>query len=70
MRLFPDRNLQHWVFGWFVLAVASVPLLGLRMYVPVAAVLLVAASIADGWLTLSEVTLEIERTRPETGTRL
>ena len=69
LTLSPDRDLMRWVFAWFVLAVASVPLLGLRPLVPIAGLALIAFVIADAWLCSREAKIGIERSVPEKGSR-
>jgi uncharacterized protein (DUF58 family) len=69
VKLSPDRRLMRWAVVWLVLALASVPLLGLRIFVPAAGVLLCAAILADAWLALREPALTIERRAPEKGSR-
>jgi uncharacterized protein (DUF58 family) len=69
MKLSPDRSLIGLVIMWLALAVASVPLTVLRPWVPVAALVLIAAVLADAWLALREPALELVRTLPEKGVR-
>ncbi len=69
MTLSPDRGLLRWVALWLALAVASVPLMALRPLVPAAALLLVAAVLADAWLCLRESPPSLERSAPERGAR-
>ena len=70
LRLSPDRNLLGWALAWLVLAVASVPLVGLRFWVPGMGALLVAAVLADAYLALREPSIVLEREVPEKGARL
>jgi uncharacterized protein (DUF58 family) len=69
LTLSPDRALPRWVFAWFALSVASVPLLALRPLVPGAGLLLIAAVLADAWLSGGEAAIEIEREVPQKGSR-
>ncbi len=69
MTLSPDRALTRWVLAWFALSVASVPLVGLRPLVPAVGLLLIAAVLADAWLSGREPAVEIEREVPEKGSR-
>ena len=69
MTLSPDRDLMRWVFAWFVLAVASVPLVTIRPLVPVTGWVLVAFVFADAWLCSREAKVGIERRIPEKGSR-
>lgn len=69
MALSPDRNLLLWVLAWFVLAVASVPLAGIRFLVPVSGLVLIAACIADAGLSLREARLGISRKLPARASR-
>jgi len=70
LKLSPDRTLLGWALLWLVLAVVSVPLVGLRFLLPIAAVLLVAAVLADVYLALREEAVVLERDVPEKGARL
>lgn len=69
LTLSPDRDLLRWVFAWFVLAVASVPLIGIRPLVPIAGLGLLAVVIADAWLCSREAKIGIDRSVPEKGSR-
>jgi len=69
LKLSPDRNLFGWTLAWLVLAVASVPVSGLRFIVPVAGALLVAAVLADAYLALREKAVVLDREVPEKGAR-
>jgi uncharacterized protein (DUF58 family) len=69
LTLSPDRDLMRWVFAWFVLAVASVPLVTIRPLVPVAGMVLIAFAVADAWLRSREAKIGIERSVPEKGSR-
>jgi len=69
LTLSPDRALLQWVLAWLALSVASVPLLGLRPLVPALGLLLLAAVVADAWLSAREAAIEIEREVPEKGSR-
>ena len=69
MKISPDRTLLAWVFGWLVLGLLSVPVLGLRAIVPIAGVLLLAALLADLFLALREGEVGLTRIRPEQGAR-
>lgn len=67
--LSPDRDLLRWAFAWFVLAVASVPIVGIRPAVPIAGLLLGAALVADAWLCTREPRVLLDRRVPEKGSR-
>lgn len=69
MRLSPDRALIALASVWLALAVASVPLVVLRIGVPIAALLIVATVLADAWLVLREAELSMSRVIPEKGVR-
>lgn len=69
MRLSPDRALLGWTLAWLVLATASVPITGLRVFVPIFAVLLLAAVLADALLASQEKAIALERVVPEKGAR-
>ena len=69
LRFSPDRVLSHWVLAWFALSVASVALVGLRPLVVGVGLLLIAAIVADAWLSGREAGVEIEREVPEKGSR-
>ena len=69
MKLSPDRVLLGWVLAWLGLGIASVPLVQLRFFVPISGVLLIAALLADGFLTLREEVIVLERRLPEKGAR-
>ena len=68
-RISPDPSLVAWASGWLLLAVASVPLIGLRPLVPIAGLLLVSAALADVFLLLREEEPTLFRTVPEKGAR-
>jgi uncharacterized protein (DUF58 family) len=69
LKLSPDRVLLGWVLAWLGLGIASVPLVQLRFFVPITGVLLIAALLADGFLTLREEVIVLERGLPEKGAR-
>lgn len=69
MKMSPDRTLLSWAFAWLVLGILSVPIIGLRVLVPVAGVLLLAAVLADLFLALREAPIELTRVVPEKGAR-
>ncbi len=69
MTLSPDRALIALASVWLALGVASVPLVVLRAWVPIAGLLIVAAVLADAWLALREAKLAISREIPEKGVR-
>lgn len=69
MTLSPDRALIGLAAAWLALAVASVPLVVLRAWVPIAALWVVAATLADAWLALREAELTMSREIPEKGVR-
>ncbi len=58
-----------WGLAWLLLAVGSVPLIGLRFFVPIGGVLLVSAVLADAFLLFREAEPELSRTVPEKGAR-
>ena len=70
MKLSPDRTLFGWALAWLVLAVASVPLSGLRFFVPIAGALLIAVALADAYLAIREAAVVLVRDVPEKGARL
>ncbi len=69
MNFSPDRTLLTYAFAWFVLGLLSVPISVLRVFVPIAGVLLLAAVLADLFLALREPALQITRIFPEQGAR-
>ena len=69
MKLSPDRRLLEWALAWLVLAVASVPVSGLRFMVPITGALLIAAVLADVYLALRQEAIVLEREVPEKGAR-
>jgi uncharacterized protein (DUF58 family) len=69
VKLSPDRALLTWAFVWLVLSLLSVPILALRVSVPIAGVLLLAAVLADFFLALREPALQLTRIVPDKGAR-
>lgn len=69
MKLSPDRALLTWAFIWLVLGVLSVPILALRVFVPITGAILLAAVLADFFLALREEGIEFTRIFPEKGAR-
>jgi len=69
LKLSPDRKLFSWALAWLILAVASVPMPGLRFVVPIAGALLIAAVLADAYLALREEAVVLDREVPEKGAR-
>jgi uncharacterized protein (DUF58 family) len=67
--LSPDRELFRWVLGWFLLSVASVPLAMLRPWVFGTGLVLIAAVLADAWLTRRGLPVVLERSVPEKASR-
>lgn len=69
MTISPDRTLLTLTFAWLVLGILSVPIVGLRVLVPISGVSLVAAVLADSFLLLREEKIRLTRAFPEKGAR-
>jgi uncharacterized protein (DUF58 family) len=69
VKLSPDRVLLGWALVWLALATASVPVVGLRFFVPLVGVLGVAVVLADAFLASREASVVLVREVPEKGAR-